>query len=350
MGSAIWSLQEPSRSRPKCTNKEEPVIQDRVILKPYGSAEREQRVFGHIAEVRNVQCQTEKELAEAISNADVLIADVDIQVTREALENAERLQGIMACSIGVDYIDVEAATKAGIYVANLPDYCVNAVAEFAIGLLFSLWRHIPQGVAFARDGNYQGRRLLKGVELVGKQLGLVGFGKIGQAVGEKAVGLGMNVYYYDPYLGASSPVPFCLPVSNLDQLLVNSDVVSLHTPLNDRTRNLLSYKELSSMKPTAVLINVARGGIVNEDDLHRALVEGKIAGAALDVLAVEPFAQSHPLLALDNVIITPHMAWNTVEAKEKAEHTVVEQVKQMLEGNPPTYLVNKEVVSRKKPS
>jgi len=323
------------------------VAKEKVILKPYGNAERERKAFSHIAGVRNVSCQTEQELAEAISDVDILIADVDIQVTRKVLENARCLRGIMACSIGVDYIDVPAATEAGVYIANLPDYCVNAVAEFAIGLIFSMCRHIPKGTNYVNSGNWEGRRLLKGFELYEKQLGVVGFGKIGQAVGQKAVGLGMHVSYYDPYLGPPSPVPSCLPVSDLGQLLANSDVISVHVPLTERTKDLISFDELSSMKPTASLINVARGGIVNEGDLYRALDERRIAGAALDVLAVEPIEEDSPLLSLDNVIITPHMAWNTVEAKEKAELAISEQVEQMLDGNAPTYLVNKEVVPRK---
>lgn len=344
----IWSIQEPSRPRPKYMNKEGPVIQEKVILKPYGSAERERRVFGHIAEVRNVHCQTEEELAEAISDVDVLIADVDIQVTRKVLENARKLRGIMACSIGVDYIDVEAASQNGIYVANLPDYCVNAVAEFAIGLLFTLTRRIDKGARFVASGNWEERRLLKGFELYEKQLGVVGFGKIGQAIGQKAVGLGMHVSYYDPYLGPPSPVPFCLPVSDLGQLLANSDVISVHVPLTERTKDLISFDELSSMKPTAILINVARGGIVNEGDLYRALAERRIAGAALDVLAVEPIEEDSPLLSLDNVIITPHMAWNTYEAKENAEQAIISQVEQMLDDKPPRYLVNEEVLKQRR--
>ncbi|MEN6368474.1 MAG: NAD(P)-dependent oxidoreductase [Thermotogota bacterium] len=315
-----------------------------VLLKPYSSAEREQRAFSDVAEVRNPQCPTEKELAAAVADADVLIADVDIQVTRSVLAGARRLRGIMACSIGVDYVDLQAATEFGIYVANLPDYCINAVAEFAIGLAFALSRHIPQGVDCVRAENWNGRRVLKGLELRGRRLGLIGLGKIGQLVGQKGLGLGMKVSYFDPLIGAKSPVTGCVSVASLDELLVSSDIVSVHVPLSEKTRGLISYDLLARMKPSALLINVSRGGIVDEADLYRALKEKRIAGAALDVLAVEPIEPKHPLATLDNVLITPHMAWNTEESKANSEDSIVEQVHQLLEGRAPTHLVNRGVV------
>jgi len=317
-----------------------------VILKPYGNAKREEHLFSDVAEVRNPQCDSEEDLATAVAEADLLIADVDIQVSRRVLEKSTRLRGIMACSIGVDYVDLQAATENGIYVANLPDYCANAVAEFAIGLLFALARHITQGAHCAVNDDWNGRRRLKGIELFGKRLGLIGFGKIGRLVGEKAAGLGMEVSYFRRTRGAVSPVPSCRPCETLDELLESSDVVSIHTPLNDETKGLISHPALARMKRTALLINVSRGGIVDEEDLYRALEEGEIAGAALDVLAVEPMKGRHPLTTLENVLITPHMAWNTVEAKKKAEDSIVEQVRQMLAGQAPTHLVNAGVVPR----
>ncbi|MCX6093581.1 MAG: C-terminal binding protein [Candidatus Bipolaricaulota bacterium] len=315
-----------------------------VLLKPYSNAEREQRTFSSVAEVRNPQCRNETELAAAVADADVLIADVDIQITRSVLAGARWLRGIMACSIGVDYVDLQAATEFGIYVANLPDYCINAVAEFAIGLAFSLSRHIPQGADCVRSENWNGRRLLKGIELRGRRLGLVGFGKIGQLVGQKGLGLGMAVSYFDPLVGAKSPVAGCAASATLGELLAGSDVVSIHVPLSEKTRGLISYDSLARMKPSALLINVSRGGIVDEAGLYRALKEKKIAGAALDVLAVEPIEPKHPLTTLDNVLITPHMAWNTEESKANSEGSIVEQVNQLLEGHAPTHLVNRGVV------
>ncbi|MDD5219628.1 MAG: C-terminal binding protein [Candidatus Bipolaricaulis sp.] len=315
-----------------------------VLLKPYGNADRERRIFSDVAEVRNPSCATEKELSEAVADADVLIADVDIQVTRPVLAGAKRLRGVMACSIGVDYVDLQAATELGIYVANLPDYCINAVAEFAIGLVFSAARHIPQGVECVRSQNWNGRRVLKGIELRGRRLGLVGFGKIGQLVGQKGLGLGMTVSYFDPLVGPKSPVSGCTASASLDELLASSDVVSVHVPLTAGTRGLLSYEALTRMKPSALLVNVSRGGIVDEADLYRALKEKKLAGAALDVLAIEPIEPNHPLTTLDNVLITPHMAWNTEESKANSEDSIVEQVHQLLEGRPPTHLVNRDVV------
>lgn len=316
----------------------------RVILKPYGDIQWEKATLAHLGEIRHVACRSEQELIEAICDADILIADVDIKLTRKVIVAAKRLKGIMACSIGVDYVDVAAATEAGVYVANLPDYCGNAVAEFTIGLLFTLGRRITQGIHCVLDGNWEGRRGLRGFEVMGKRLGVIGFGKIGRAVAQKAIGLGMTVSYFDPYVKGAPLVSGCSAVSSLTDLLKKADVVSIHTALTQETRNLLTYAELSKMKPSAVLINVARGGIVNEDDLYRALAEGRIAGAALDVLTTEPVSEDHPLLTLDNVIITPHMAWNTHEAKMRAEGTIIEQVTHMIEGRPPKNLVNEEVL------
>lgn len=322
------------------------MTQKPVLMKPYGTAEREKAMFSDVAEVRNARFGSEEEFAAAMRDVTVLIADVDIQVTRRILEGAPNLRGIMACSIGVDYIDLQAATDRGVYVANLPDYCTNAVAEYAVGMMFTLARHIARGAQCVQADHWDGRRLLKGMELFGKRLGLIGFGRIGQFVGRKAVGLGMKVSYFDPMVSGPSPVPACQPSASLNDLLDSSDVVSIHAPLTKGTRGLISYAELARMKPTALLINVSRGGIVHEGDLERAVREGRIAGAALDVLEVEPMQGAHPLLGFDNVLITPHMAWNTFEAKENAEDSIVEQVRQMLEGKKPTHLVNREVVSR----
>ena len=315
-----------------------------VILKPYGSAEREMQAFADMAEVRNTPCHSEDELVAAVADVDLLYGDVDIQITRRVIEAAKRLRGIMACSIGVDYVDLKAATDHGIYVANLPDYCTNAVAEFAVGLMFTLSRHIARGAKFVREDNWDGRRLLRGVELLGKRLGLIGFGKIGQMVGAKGAGLGMDVVYFDPVVGDKSPVPSCHASATFDELLETSDFISIHAPLTAGTRGLIGESQLRRMKSSAWLVNVSRGGIVDEDDLLRALRAQEIAGAALDVLVVEPMAGRHPLLDLDNVLITPHMAWNTAEAKQNAEFSIVEQVRQMLAGQRPTHLVNKEVV------
>ena len=154
----------------------------------------------------------------------------------------------------------------------------------------------------------------------------------------------MDVVYFDPVVGDKSPVPSCHASATLDGLLETSDFISIHAPLTAGTRGLIGESQLRRMKSSAWLVNVSRGGIVDEDDLLRALRAREIAGAALDVLVVEPMVDRHPLLDLDNVLITPHMAWNTAEAKQNAESSIVEQVRQMLAGQRPTHLVNKEVV------
>ena len=294
----------------------------------------------------------EKELEEKLRICDILVADVDIKVNESLMEKAPKLKYVLCTSAGVDYVDLEAATRRNIIVANNPDFCVVAVAEYAVGLMYAIMRRIPEGAAAVAANNWQKRELLEQKELFGKTLGIIGFGKTGKDVVRQALGIGMKVHVrvHEPDLGnkadeirAMGAIPM-----NFDQVISSSDVLSLHVPMTDDTRNLIGEREFERMRDGAYLINVARGGVVNEEALLKNLNNGKLAGAALDVLIEEPPTSRHPLLNYqgDNLIITPHAAWFTSEADQKNNAYMIKQVTDIVQGNTPQGIVNTQVQAR----
>lgn len=289
----------------------------------------------------------EEEFIREIKDVDLLIADVDIKVTKRVLNSANHLKAVVCASTGIDFLDVSEATRRGIVVTNLPDYCVEAVAEHAIALLFSLCRHIVPGVKATLEGNWEKRRMLQGIEVEGKTLGIIGLGRIGRKVAEKAEALGMKIAFYDPYVsGESVRGKRYEKKEALADLVRSSDIVTIHASLISETNRMFGEEEFSNMKPSAYFLNVARGGIVDEDALCRALKEGWIAGAAVDVLAKEPPEKDNPLLNLENIIITPHIAYNTKEARGKARNQLKEIILSLIHGRYPMNVVNPEVRER----
>lgn len=321
-----------------------------VLLKPYSSVDWEKKEFGGLMEVigppEGKDALTEKEIVKEIDNVDILLADIDIKVTKEILEHAKKLRAVICASIGVDNVDIDAATKHGIIVANNPDYCVIAVAEYAIGMIFALLRQIPRAACIAKEGNWGLRNRLEGTELQGKILGVVGLGRIGREVAKKGSALGMKVMAYDPYVNSSTADSVGAKLVLFDELLRNSDVITIHIPLLPNTHNLFGDNEFKIIKEKSYLVNVSRGGIVDEKALLRALTSGQLAGAALDVLTVEPPQEENPLLKIDKVFITPHIGWNTIEAKLKGHKTLIEQVNDVLKFKVPKYVINKQVLSK----
>ena len=318
-----------------------------IILKPYGNVDWEGPTFSHLAEIRNPRCLTEEELIREIQDVHLLIADVDIKVTAKVLGAAKQLRAVVCAATGIDFLDASDATRRGILVTNLPDYCVEAVAEHTFALIFCLCRHIVPGSKAAREGNWDIRRLFQGIEVEGKTLGIIGLGRIGRRVAEKADGLGIKIAFYDPYVSQESLKEKSYEKKeSLVNLLRDSDFVSIHVVLASETTRMFGEKEFRQMKPTAYFLNVARGGIVDEDALCRALKEGWIAGAAVDVLAKEPPDKDHPLFHLENIIITPHIAYNTKEAKEKARNQLKEIILSLIHGQYPINVVNPEVRER----
>jgi D-3-phosphoglycerate dehydrogenase len=284
----------------------------------------------------------DSDLAEIIGGYDAIVVRSATKLTAELIDKAERLKVIGRAGVGVDNVDVDAATRRGIVVANTPDSTVVSAAEHTIGLLVGLSRNIPQAHAALKQGRWE-RSKYGGVELAEKTLGVLGFGRIGQQVARRALGLGMHVLAYDPFV---SPERFReLGVDRAatpEDLYAAADFLTLHSPLTPETRGLIGTKALAAMKDGVRIVNAARGELVDEAALVEALKAGKVAGAALDVYAQEPYAG--PLLELDNVVTTPHLAASTEEAQDRAGVIVAEQVVAALTGGLVTNAVNIPVI------
>ena len=283
-----------------------------------------------------------EELLEKIGSYDGLIIRSATKVTAEVIERAQNLKAIGRAGIGVDNIDIEAATKRGILVANAPESNTIAAGEHTLGLMLAAARHIPAADTTLRAGEWK-RSAFKGVEVAGKTLGLVGLGHVGSIVARGAVGMRMNVLAYDPYVSEDRMRAMNVTrAESVDEVLEASDFISLHVPRTPETMGMINEDALERMKPSAYLINVARGGIVDETDLYNALKEGRIAGAAIDVFREEPTTNS-PLFALPNVVVTPHLGASTVEAQDRAGVRAAEQVASALRGEVPMNAINAPV-------
>ena len=285
---------------------------------------------------------TPEELLETIGDYDGLIVRSATKVTAEVIERADNLKAVGRAGIGVDNIDIEAATKRGVIVANAPESNTVAAAEHTLGLMLAAARRIPAADASLRDGEWK-RSAFKGVEVSGKTLGLIGLGHVGAIVARGALGMGMRVLAYDPYVSEDRMRQVNVErAETTDEVFEQSDFVSLHVPRTPQTLGLVNEDSLAKMKPTAYLINVARGGIVDETALYNALKEGTIAGAALDVFAEEPTTES-PIFKLPNVVVTPHLGASTAEAQDRAGITAAEQVATALGGAVPIHAINAPV-------
>ncbi len=265
----------------------------------------------------------EDELASAIGGYDVLIVRSATKATGKVIR-ASNLKVIGRAGIGIDNIDVPAATERGILVMNAPSGNVVSTAELTIGLVFTLARRIAEADASMRRGEWK-RKELKGVQVSGKTLGIVGLGRVGAEVAKRASALGMTVIAYDPLVSPEVGVKLHVRLVNLERLLQESDFVSVHTPLTTQTEGLIGRSELGKMKRSAMLVNCARGGVVNEDELFDALSQKVIAGAALDVYMEEPPKETK-LASLPNIVLTPHLGATTKEAQEEVGSEIAEQI------------------------
>ena len=269
-----------------------------------------------------------EKLAEAINGFDGLAIRSATKVTAKILDRAKSLKVIGRAGIGVDNVDIPAATARGIIVMNTPFGNSITTAEHAITLMLSLARQIPEADASTRAGKWEKNKFL-GVEMFGKTLGIIGCGNIGSIVADRAIGLRMKVIAYDPYLSAERALDLGVEKAELEQLLRRADFITLHTPLTDKTRNIIGRESLALTKKGVRLINCARGELVDEAALFDALTSGHVAGAALDVFVEEP-ATSSPLFALPNVVCTPHLGASTTEAQENVALQVAEQMSDYL--------------------
>jgi glyoxylate reductase len=282
-----------------------------------------------------------KELAEA----DAVIADGRTIFDAQVMKAAQKLRIIARIGVGFDNVDLNAATERGIYVSYTPGVLSDAVAELTIGLMLALSRRLLEAYAFVKSGKWTELTAFPfGIDLAGKTVGIIGFGQIGKEVARRAHGLRMTIRYYDVVRKEDAEQLYGAKYSSLENLLRDSNFVTLHVPLTSRTEKLIGRSELGLMKPIAYLINTSRGKVVDQAALCEALKEGRIAGAALDVYEVEPIPSDEPLLRLDNVILTPHIGSRTVETRTKMALTVAEDVVRVLEGKEPVNLVNRELL------
>jgi D-3-phosphoglycerate dehydrogenase len=280
-----------------------------------------------------------RDLATEIGPYDALIIRSATQVTAQVLEAAASLKVVARAGIGLDNVDVEAATRRGVMVVNAPQSNIISAAEQTIALLLAQARNIPQAHAALIAGSWE-RSRWEGVELAGKTMGLVGLGRVGTLVASRAAGFGMRVIAFDPYVSGDRAKEIGVEtMPTLEALLVQSDFISIHLPRTAETEGLIGAKELAMAKPGARVVNTARGGIVDEEALAKAIEGGHIAGAALDVFATEPTMAS-PLFQLDSVVVTPHLGASTREAQDKAGTTVAEMVRLALKGEFVPYAVN----------
>jgi D-3-phosphoglycerate dehydrogenase len=272
---------------------------------------------------------SEDQLVEAVGPAAALVVRSATTITRRVIEAAPGLRVIGRAGVGVDNIDLDAATDRGVVVMNAPTGNTTTAAELAIALLCALARNIPQADRAVKSGGWKKKKHLMGTELAGKTLGVVGLGRIGRVVAERARGLDMHVLAFDPYLTGRSPIEG-VELLELDALLARADFVTLHVPLNESTQHLISRQRIALMKPGARLINAARGGLVDEEALVAALESGRLRGAALDVFEHEPPPADHPLLARDDVILTPHLGASSDEAQRQVATDIARQVAEFL--------------------
>jgi D-3-phosphoglycerate dehydrogenase / 2-oxoglutarate reductase len=285
----------------------------------------------------DVDIDTDSPLLEIVGGYDALIVRSGTKVTAEVIERATNLKVVGRAGVGVDNVDVEAATRRGIVVANAPESNVVSAAEHTVGLLVALARNIPQAHAAMMQGRWE-RSQWGGVELADKTLGVLGFGRIGRQVARRAQGLGMKVVAYDPFVPADRFREAGVESGPLDEVLARSDFLTLHLPLTADTRASIDDAAIAKMRDGVRIVNAARGDLIDDAALIRGLESGKVAGAALDVFVEEPY--SGPLITAPNVVLTPHLAASTEEAQDRAGVIVAEQVVAALQGGLVTYAVN----------
>jgi D-3-phosphoglycerate dehydrogenase / 2-oxoglutarate reductase len=310
---------------PERANVSTPIILIAEELSPAGI-----ELLGDGFEIRYTDGADRAKLLPALADADAVIIRSATAIDAEALEHAPRLRVVARAGIGLDNVDVEAATRAGVMVVNAPTSNIVSAAEHAVALLLAVARNVPQAMASLQSGQWK-RSVFTGVELQDKVVGLLGLGRIGVLVAQRLASFGMTVIAYDPYVAAARAAALGVRLVSLDELLAESDFISVHLPKTAETLGIIGDRQLRTVKPGVRIINAARGGLVDEAALASALEDGRVAGAALDVYATEPCTGS-PLFALPNVVVTPHLGASTHEAQEKAGTQVARSVRLALAG------------------
>lgn len=283
----------------------------------------------------------EDEICRSVKDADAIITAY-AKITARVMDSAEKLKCVTKNGIGVDNIDIAAATARGIKVLNLPDYCIEEVSDHALALILALYRRIPQLNNWLRQGNWSFGAYGNTDRLQGKTIGLIGYGRIAKRLHEKIKPFGGRVLVYDPYLDAETIASYGAQKAEFDEVLKESDVISLHLPLTEMTHHLFNAETFAKMKPAAFLVNTSRGPLIKEYDLYEAVKNGRILGAGLDVLEKEKvFDPDNPLYSLDMIIITPHTAYNSVQVPDEMRKKSVADIIRVLKGEEPVNQVNR---------
>jgi len=294
-----------------------------------------------LATVKTEQEKTGKELGRTLRDATAVIIDVDTNITKDVINEMEKCKIIIAASEGFDHVDLQAASKKRIYVSNIPGYCAEEVADHTIGLLLTITRKIQILDKTTKDGKWDDWQAAEPVyRLRGRTLGIMGLGRIGTAVSLRAKALGLNVIAYDPYIPIGMDEALGVKAVNFDKLIRDSDILSLHAPLTQETQHMFCSREFEGMKTGVFIINTSRGAIIDHDAFVNALTSGKVAGAGLDVFEKEPPDPSDPLLKMDNVIVTPHTGFLSVESQHDRQAMSVDEVKRILMNERPRSAVN----------
>jgi len=286
---------------------------------------------------------TPEEIVSTIGDYEALVVRSQTQVSAAVIEAGKKLQVIARAGVGVDNIDIEKATQQGIVVVNAPTGNTISAAEHTIALMLALARHIPKANATLKSGVWQ-RSEFMGVEVRGKTLGIIGLGNVGSEVARRARGLEMKLIAHDPFISTDHALNLQVELVSLEQLLKESDFITLHIPLTSPTKKLIGTKELTQVKPTVRIINCARGGLIDEKALVKAVKEKRVAGAAIDVFSTEPTTES-VLFEDDNIIVTPHLGASTTEAQATAAIDVAKQIIDVFKGQPARYAVNAPFIS-----
>ncbi len=322
------------------------MAQYKVVLTDFGAPdteveEAELRQSGLDIQLLRLNTRVPEEIVQHAVDADALMVGY-AQIRRPVIERLERCRVISRYGIGVDMVDLQAATERGILVCNVPDFCIEEVSTHTIAFLLSLNRHILSHDRHVRSRKWSPFPGGPPTRLPGQVLGVVGLGNIGQAVARKAQCLGLRVLAYDPYIAPDKPQQLGVESVGFEDLLRQSDYVSLHCPLTQETHHLIGKSRLELMKPSAFLINMARGPVVDQPALYQALVKGTIAGAALDVFEQEPPQPDDPLFQLENVIFTPHASSWSRESERQVRQDTARNVVTVLHGKVPRSVVNRK--------
>ena len=314
---------------------------------PFETSEKEEAILGKIgASVQRFTCSNESQVISAAKNAHVVLCDAS-PITRNVIMNLQQAVGIVEYGVGYDNIDVNAATEKGIVVCNLPDFMTSEVADHTVALVLALARKLHQILPSTRSGEWTWSKFRPIESLDSMTAGIIGFGNIGRQVATRLSAFGMKIVAYDPYILAENVRRLGATPATLEELLTNSDIVSIHVPLTNETRHLIGKRELAMMKKSSILINASRGHVIDQEALLSSLREKQIRAAGLDVLATEPPDPSDPLLMLDNVIITPHMAWYSEQSSSRLQEHAGLEAERILTGQTPRHPVNPQVLSER---